>query len=169
MKKLLHICLLSFIAAVVISTQSPCSADETCAQAGGGMVNCQLYKKNPETGSQSRDTLPSLTITALGTDSIIINNQTSVKDFSLPLRYTADSTVLVLHYDEELYKDQKDTLYIHQKNTPFFESMKCGYTMTQVITGIRYTKNQIDTIYIRNKNANTDGTENLQIFYRFAN
>ena len=155
MKKLLHIFLLSLVATIVIGTHTSCSKDENCSLAGRSMVNCQLYTVNTETGIQSRDTLPSLTVTALGTDSIIINDQTEVIDFSLPLRYTSDSTILVLHYDEELYAGETDTLYITQKNTPFFESMKCGYTMTQVITGISYTKNQIDTIYIRNTNANT--------------
>ena len=169
MKKLLHLLLLPLIATIIVSTNTSCSDDDNCSIAGRSMVNCLLYKINPETNVRYRDTLTSLTITALGTDSIIINNQTNVMDFSLPLRYTSDSTILVLHYDEDEFPGITDTLYFIQNNTPFFESMKCGYTMTQIITDLTYTKHQIDSIYIRNTNANTDGTENLQIFYRFDN
>ncbi len=55
------------------------------------------------------DTLDSLTITAFGTDSIILNNQKRVHGLSLPLRYTADSTVLVFHYSKDV-KIKKDTI-----------------------------------------------------------
>ena len=39
------------------------------------MVNCILYRVDPETQYVENDTLDSLTVTAYGTDSIIINNQ----------------------------------------------------------------------------------------------
>jgi len=76
------------------------------------------------------DTLDSLTITAFGTDSIILNNQKRVHGLSLPLRYTADSTVLVFHYSKDV-KIKKDTIVIRQKNTPYFLSMDCGYQMNK--------------------------------------
>ena len=48
------------------------------------MVNCILYRVDPETQYVENDTLDSLTVTAYGTDSIIINNQKKVHDISLP-------------------------------------------------------------------------------------
>lgn len=57
---------------------------------GTPMVNCILYRVDPETQYVENDTLDSLTVTAYGTDSIIINNQKKVHDISLPLRYTED-------------------------------------------------------------------------------
>ena len=37
--------------------------------------------------------------------------------------------------------------------------------MQQSITSIRYTRHNIDSIYIANPEANINGTKNLEIFY----
>ena len=108
-----------------------------------------------------RDTLDSLTVTAYATDSVIINNQQDVKDISIPLRYTTDSTVLVFHYDQRY----RDTVVIHHENTPYFISLDCGYQMQQTVTGIRYTRHRLDSIYTINPDANIYGTENLRLYY----
>ena len=50
------------------------------------MMQCYFYTLDPETEVVSNDTLDSLTVTAFGTDSIIINNQKKVHDLSLPLK-----------------------------------------------------------------------------------
>ena len=60
---------------------------------GRPMMNCLVYTLN-EMDIAVRDTLDSLTVTAFGTDSILVNAQQDVRDVSLPLRYTADSTIL---------------------------------------------------------------------------
>lgn len=64
------------------------------------------------------DTLDSLTVTALGTDSIIINNQKKVHTLSLPLRFTSDSTVFIFYYAYREDPTLCDTVYIKQDNTP---------------------------------------------------
>ena len=125
-------------------------------------MQCYLYTSDPDTKVVSNDTLDSLTVTAFGTDSVIINNQKKVHDLSLPLRYTADSTVLVFHYSKTL----TDTLVIHQTNTPYFLSMDCGYQMKQAITGVRYSRHSLDSIRIANKEAGIYGAENLKVFYQ---
>jgi hypothetical protein len=127
------------------------------------MMTCNLYTINEETGQSETISLTgNLTITAAGTDSIILNNATDVHTLTLPLRYTADSTVLVLHYGEEY---PNDTLTIRQTNTPYFLSMDCGYQMKQNIVGGSYTRHLLDSIYIANKEAGIYGTENLKLFY----
>lgn len=167
MRKFIHLLLLSFSAMLIITLHTSCE-EENCSLAGRSMINGNLYKIDPETNVVEKDTLASLTVTAIDTDSVIINNQTNVMDISLPLRYTSDYTVLVFNYNDEENSTLNDTVYLKQNNTPFFESMKCGYTMTQVLTGVEYTKHMIDSIYILNPNANVNGTENLKIFYRYT-
>ena len=167
MKKLIHWLLLSFSAMLIITLNTSCE-EENGSLAGRSMINGNLYKIDPETNVVEKDTLASLTVTAIDTDSVIINNQTNVMDISLPLRYTSNYTVLVFNYNDEENSTLNDTVYLKQNNTPFFESMKCGYTMTQVLTGVEYTKHMIDSIYILNPNANVNGTENLKIFYRYT-
>jgi hypothetical protein len=145
-----------------------CSEEGDCSIAGRAMINCILYTVNPETGITQLDTLPSLTVTALGTDSIIVNRDKDVHIVSLPLSYVSDSTVLVFHYDYDNDPTICDTVLIRQTNTPYFESLECGYSVTQTVDDIKYTKQQLDSIYILNVNTNTNGTENLKLFYRYT-
>ena len=120
----------------------------------------------------ANDTLDSLTITALGTDSIILNNEKKVHKVMLPLRYTSDSTIFILRYDPVRNWDNADTLYIVQQNTPYFQSMECGYMMKQNIISAKFgnktnSAETIDSIYLRNKEANTNEIQNLEIFYKY--
>lgn len=161
MKALVKFILFGAILLPTFCVAISCSEEADCSMATRAMMQCYLYTLNPETNTVSKDTLDSLTVTAWGTDSIIINNQKNVHDLSLPLRYTADSTVLVFKYSEDL----TDTLVIRQNNTPYFLSMDCGYQMKQTITSVRYSRHNLDSIRIANKEAGIYGTENLKLFY----
>lgn len=161
MKTFVKFVIFGAILCPLISIVISCSEEADCSMAARSMMQCNLYKIDKATQIISKDTLDSLTITAYGTDSIIINREKKVHSLSLPLRYTTDSTVLVFHYS----KTKRDTLIIHQTNTPYFLSMDCGYQMKQSITGIRYSRHSLDSIYIANKEAGIYGTENLKLFY----
>ena len=145
----------------ILSVVISCSEEADCSMATRAMMQCYFYTLDPETEVVSNDTLDSLTVTAFGTDSIIINNQKKVHDLSLPLRYTADSTVLVFRYSKTL----TDTLVVYQTNTPYFLSMDCGYQMIQSIKDVNYSRHSLDSIRIVNKEAGIYGTENLKLFY----
>ena len=145
----------------ILSVVISCSEEADCSMATRAMMLCYFYTLDPETEVVSNDTLDSLTVTAFGTDSIIINNQKKVHDLSLPLRYTADSTVLVFRYSKTL----TDTLVVYQTNTPYFLSMDCGYQMKQSIKDVNYSRHSLDSIRIVNKEAGIYGTENLKLFY----
>ena len=166
MRKLVKLILLCLIAYPIASIVSSCSEEEDCSMNARPMMQCYLYIIDRENNNRVlNDTLDSLTITALETDSIILNNEKRVHGLSLPLRYTADSTVLVFHYSKDP-KIKKDTIIIRQKNTPYFLSMDCGYQMKQSITGREYSRHILDSIYIQSKEASINGTENLKLFYR---
>lgn len=145
----------------ILSVVISCSEEADCSMATRAMMQCYFYTLDPETEVVSNDTLDSLTVTAFGTDSIIINNQKKVHDLSLPLRYTADSTVLVFRYSKTL----TDTLVVYQTNAPYFLSMDCGYQMKQSIKDVNYSRHSLDSIRIVNKEAGIYGTENLKLFY----
>ncbi len=165
MRKLVKLILLCLIAYPIAGIVSSCSEEEDCSMNARPMMQCYLYTVDRETDKVLKDTLDSLTITAFGTDSIILNNEKRVHGLSLPLRYTADSTVLVFHYSKNP-KIKKDTIVIRQKNTPYFLSMDCGYQMKQNITGREYSRHILDSIYIQTKEVSINGTENLKLFYR---
>ncbi len=161
MKSLIRLIILGAILCPIISIVVSCSEEEDCSMATRAMLQCNLYTIDPETQMIENDTLDSLTVTAYGTDSIIINNQKKVHDLVLPLRYTVDSTKLVFRYS----KINVDTIVIYHTNTPYFLSMDCGYQMQQAITSIRYTRRNLDSIFVSNKEANIYGRENIKLFY----
>lgn len=174
MKNLIRIFLIVVIVGAGISIGSSCSDENDCSLAGRPMMYCTLYTTDPITDKIVKDTLDSLTITALGTDSIILNNEKNVHTLMLPLRYTSDTTVFIFRYDPDRNPNDKDTLYIVQQNTPYFQSMECGYMMKQNILSARYgnprksaDQEKIDSLHILNKEANTNEIENLEIFYRY--
>ena len=144
MKNLIRLFLILFVAGIAIGTHTSCSEDSDCSIAGRAMINCTLY----------RMPAPSET------------NQKKVHTLSLPLRFTSDSTVFIFYYAYREDPTLCDTVYIKQDNTPYFESMDCGYSMKQSILGLGHSEVELDSIYISNKQANTDGTENLKLFYR---
>lgn len=161
MKSLVRLIILGAILCPIISIVVSCSEEADCSMTARAMVQCYLYRIDPSTSYVENDTLDSLTVTAFGTDSIIINNQKRVHDISLPLRYTADSTKLVFRYS----RNTVDTVVIFHSNTPYFLSMDCGYQMKQAITSISYTRRALDSIDIANNEAGIYGRENLKLFY----
>lgn len=161
MKNLVRLILAGLLLCPLISILVSCSEEADCSMAARPMMQCYIYTINPESNVVENDTLDSLTVTAYGTDAIIINNQKEVHDISLPLRYAVDSTQLVFRYSKTL----TDTIVIRHTNTPYFLSMDCGYQMKQAITNIRYTRRTLDSIYISNNEAGIYGRENLKLFY----
>ena len=167
MKNLLFFFIALVTSALIAGSLTSCS-DDDCSIAGRAMINGSFYT-TAASGYTERDTLPTLTVTALGTDSIIINRETNVRAVSLPLSYVSDMTVLVFHYDYATNPADADTIYITQENTLFFESIECGYSMEQSITNITHTEHQLSSITINNKNANINGTENLTFLFKASN
>lgn len=145
-----------------MNTIISCSEEEDCSATSRPMTNCYLYKMDRATQTILKDTLDSLTITALGTDSVIINNQKKVRDIILPLRYAKNVTALVFHYS----KTQRDTILIHHTNIPYFVSMDCGYQMKQTIDSISFSRHALDSINIKNSEAGIYGKENIKLFYK---
>lgn len=161
MKNLLRLLMIIALLTSLAGGVAACSEEADCSGTARPMLQCYLYTVNPEDGNVDKDTLETLTVTALVNDTVIINNQQKVQDLSLPLRYTADSTALVFHYPEGL----SDTVVFFHENTPYFLSMDCGYQMKQALTGVQYTRHLLDSIYVRNKEAGIYGTENIKLFY----
>jgi len=152
------------IVALVFGTfcfSAACSEEEDCSLNARAMMECNLFQIDEETDEKSSIALTTLTVTAFGTGSVIINQASNGSKLSLPLRFSADSTVLVFHYQLE----PSDTIVVRHNNTPYFLSMDCGYQMKQSIKSVSYTRHQLDSIYVANKEANIYGTENLKLFY----
>ena len=103
----------------------------------------------------------SLTITSIGTDSILLNRAKSINHVTLPLNYIATETTYILKYNRELH----DTIWLKHKNIPHFISMDCGVDMFYEIDSVGYTKHGLDSIVLRNADINDTEKENFQIYY----
>ena len=160
MKNLVRIIITCSLATLLANIIQACSEEPDCSMTARGWLQCNFYTLS-EDGRAVNDTLDSLTITAFGTDSVILNNQKEVRNLMLPLRYTVDSTVLVFRYS----RVTTDTLILYHTNNPYFLSMDCGYQMQQEVTGARYSRHRLDSIYISYNEAGIDGRENIKIFY----
>lgn len=162
MKRLFRLIILGAVLYPLVGIAIACSEDEDCSMtANRPMINCFLYSMDNESGTVRRDTLDSLTVTAAGIDSVIINRQTQVRDITLPLRYATDSTQLIFKYSGGI----TDTVVIFHNNTPYFISMDCGFQMKQVVTGTRHTRTLLDSISIVDNVADIYGAENIKLFY----
>lgn len=161
MKVLIKLVLIGIIVFPALNLFFSCSEEEDCSLSARPMMNCAIYTIDAETNKIAKDTLDSLTVTAFGTDSVIINKDKKVDSLSIPLRYTDNSTVLVFHYS----KTSRDTITIYHTNTPYFLSMDCGYQMKQVINKVTYTKHKLDSIHITNSEAGIYEKENIKLFY----
>jgi hypothetical protein len=157
MKKLFYFILLIISISAIIPA---CSEEEDCSMTVRPMLNCNIYRL--ELGEAVKDTLDSLTVTALGTDSVILNREKKVTKISLPLRYAVDSTVFVFQYTTILF----DTITVRHANTPYFISVDCGYQMQQSLErGIFHTQHHLDSINVRTPELSNNATENLKLFY----
>ncbi len=174
MKQLIRILFLLILTGSVIGLQSSCAEESDCSMMGRPLMHCTLYSINPQTQHIRKDTLDSLTVLAVGTDSVILNNQKNVHTLSLPLRYNADVTGLIFQYAPNTSPSYVDTVYIYHTNTPFFQSTDCGYLMKQAIDSVIVRSRRlpeeplhIDAVEITNNEANIYGNQNLQLFYSF--
>lgn len=138
-----------------------CDEEEDCSLNARPMMKCNLYQIDQESGLPVLVALNELTITAKGTDSVIVNRMENVKELSLPLCYGADSTHLVLHYSN----GSRDELIVYHTNTPYFLSMECGYQMKQQIERVSYTRTELDSVAITYNEAGIYERENLRLFY----
>lgn len=103
-----------------------------------------------------------LTVSATGTDSVLVNRMLGASTLELPLSYAQSEDTLVLHvYGPEL--DVRDTLWVEKTNTPHFESPDCPTNMFHQIKSVRHTSTFIDSVTITRSLVDYDQTENLRI------
>lgn len=122
-----------------------------------------FYAQNEDKMLQSVKVLDTLTITAAGTDSILINRETGASKLQLPLSYKNKTDTLVFTFTNAAGIKRQDSVWIHKQSYEFFESPDCPTVMFHKITGLRSTHQMIDSIYTENPNIDYNATENFKI------
>ena len=136
------------------------------------LVYTQYGLLNP-TGSQDtlRDTLTISTLRADGNDSVLINRDYNITQFSLPISYAGDKDVFFfeLQRADEGFSTL-DTVTVYKENTPHFESVDCAPTFFHTIIDVTCTTNAIDSISINNPDVNYDTSKkHFNIYFKHNN
>ncbi len=112
--------------------------------------------------------LDTLTVTAGGSDSVLINRLTNGNQVELPVSYTAATDTLVFTFVNTEQQERWDTIWIDKENIPHFESPDCPVSFFHNVTAVRHTRMLIDSVSIVNPNINYNVSENFKIYFRNA-
>lgn len=138
--------------------------------AGCSSIDCPLnnrvYAKYKLAGNV-KTLSDSLTLSANlgdGNDSVIINKSVNTDSFELPMSYQRSEDVFFMELKNS-NGTQFDTIKVSKTNAPHFEAVDCSPAIFHVITGVKYTKNRIDTIVINNPNVTYDATKSTFLIH----
>ena len=135
--------------------------------ASYGMTD-RFYAATDE-GESKIQVLDTLTITAAGTDSILINRLVRGSEVELPVSYSAATDTLIFHFTDTTSRTRRDTIWIDKENIPHYESPTCPASMFHHVTAVRWTRLLVDSVSIVNPNINYNVSENFKIYFRSGN
>ena len=124
------------------------------------VMTCGLYDAN----GLEQTLADSLTVTAAGTDSILLNGAQNVSSFVLPMNYVADVDTLIFKFTEVDGTSYIDTLRVSHTNEAHFESLDCPLSFFHEIKDVATTHNAIDSVVVVRKQVNYEDIENLKIY-----
>lgn len=108
-----------------------------------------------------------LTVTALGVNTVLVNRSVNQNGLQLPVSYYGDVDSLEFKIKGP-DGEGCDTVYMVKRNIAHMEDVSCPAHMWHTITQVYSTHHLIDSVYINHSDINYDGLENLQIYFRTA-
>lgn len=108
-----------------------------------------------------------LTVTAVGTDSVLFNRGVNRHDVVLPMSYYKDCDTLVLTVWGADYM-VRDTLMVWKTNVENFEGLDCPVNMYHMITDVKATNGFIDSVAMVVPDVDYGKDENIRIILRSA-
>ena len=125
-----------------------------------------LYAAGGERDTLS-DTLSVSTTRRDGTDSVLLNRSVGTTAFELPMSYNDREDTLFFVIGDVQLRTTTDTVYVRKDNYPHFESVDCNISFFHNITGVRWTRNGIDSIGINKQTVDYDpSTEHFHIYFK---
>jgi len=107
-----------------------------------------------------------LTITAAGTDSVLVNMSVGTSSLSLPMSYWNKADSLKFSITGTDYQ-LTEIVYIEKSNTAHYESPDCPTTMFHELTSVNWEQGNtsIDSIVIVKPSVNYQTDENIRIYF----
>lgn len=144
-----------------------CALLASAAAVSCDSIDCTLYNSVDMfggfyQGGRNVSLTDTLTITAAGTDSVLLNRKVGAANFQIPLSYYNGVDSVVLYVKGDGY-ELTDTLFVEKTNSVHFESPDCPTTMFHKITAVRSTHEFIDSVTVISEDVNYARTENIQI------
>ncbi len=141
-----------------------CLDEEVCEDVATVPVRMGFYYQQQDMDEPTPQSIDSLTLFALGNDSILYNNQYNVSQVELPLNSTTDSTAFVIKWPAPPEFIVLDTLWIHYKRLPNLISMDCGFVTFYDIEYFYHTENIIDTLEQESSNIRNTLDEHFKMY-----
>lgn len=128
--------------------------------------------------------LDTLTVTTLGTDSILINRMTKTSKLSLPLRYEGGTTSYVFKYTmvrydtiattpkleiDTIITTARDTIGMNYTDEKHFISLDCGIAAYFNLDSLWSTRYLIDSVRIVNPAIDENEKTNIEIYFKSGN
>jgi hypothetical protein len=152
------------LTATVLLLLTACNNDEQCRKETYLRFYAGFYhatvNSTTKAVSESTVSLAKLSVTGIGSDSILYSD-TTVASLILPLNKLKGESVYKITKDTI-----SDTIRIFHTNYNTYLSLECGSIKTFKIDTVLFTKHFIDSIKIseRNVNTSTSAKQNIKIY-----
>ena len=125
-----------------------------------------LGRKVPGAKIAIGDTLTISLVRAGLEDTVLVNRLVRQSAAALPVSYYAPEDILVLAFTDTLSRTAHDTLWYQKEDVRHWDDPGCPIHFWHHVTGLRFTRHLIDTVFINSASINYDGQENFQICFR---
>lgn len=132
-----------------------------CTQEDISLLRIEVY----DNYGYSTPLPDTLSITASGTENVLLNRSTNTKSILLPLSYHLPADTFVLHNYGKEYSC-KDTLVVEKTNDIYFESPDCPTVMMHTILNVSCTNNFIDSVRLNHEKVNFEEITHLKLYIR---
>ena len=136
-----------------------------CTEYSSILFSMQICSPQGEDAALS-DTL---TITAAGTDQILLNKQLGASLIQIPLSYTAQTDTFYLNINgrsEEREYEMTETLYVSKTNEQFFESPDCPTRIFHTIEKVWSEGVFVDSASIVDAKVNFYDVTHVKLFVK---
>lgn len=111
-----------------------------------------------------------LTVTAIGSDTVLYNRGTGIASLRIPVAYAGAEDTLLLHISSTS-SSRTDTLLLGHTNTAHFESIDCNPAVFHRITGVRLIPGEavegltkIDSVALVNAKVDYNEVGNIKVY-----
>ena len=153
------VCISIFIAAV--------SCESTDCPINNVVYSTYGFYAATDEGESKIQVLDTLTVTAAGTDSILINRLVRGSEVELPVSYSAATDTLIFHFTDTVGRTRRDTIWIDKENIPHYESPTCRFDVPPCDRR-RWTR-PCRLRFNCKSNINYNVSENFKIYFRNGN